>query len=251
MSTNISIIYIYASCKLLIRIASFHYFLQFFLFYSLKIDFDCKDAFKKPENRKQIRILQEKIKNNDITAVKEALNDHFNFDLRYRGQTAFQLAVRLGLCKICTLLIVRGANINTTDETLNSPLHIACINEHDDIARLLLAHNALVDIQNDAGFTPLHTSAYNGNSMIASALIDAGCLLNVPDQNGCTAVMVAAMYGNAAVLLMLCESKASVNWVDQYGKTPMIAAAECSFGDIVETLIISGWFSCCYDLSVY
>ncbi|MCX5925555.1 MAG: ankyrin repeat domain-containing protein [Candidatus Dependentiae bacterium] len=58
---------------------------------------------------------------------------------------------------IAQYLIKNGANINYIDEkTGNTPLHQACSEHNPKIAQLLLAHGAQVNITNKTGDTPLH-----------------------------------------------------------------------------------------------
>jgi ankyrin repeat protein len=73
------------------------------------------------------------------------------------GLTALLLAVREGLSETAFALVDAGADINqvsTSDHT--SPLLMAAINGHFDLASALLAHGADVTVASDAGATPLY-----------------------------------------------------------------------------------------------
>jgi hypothetical protein len=53
-----------------------------------------RSGFEKREKRRQIRKLQDAITEKDVSCVKEILQDEFDVDFQYRGQTALQQAVR-------------------------------------------------------------------------------------------------------------------------------------------------------------
>ena len=73
------------------------------------------------------------------------------------GLTALLLAVREGHTATVRALLDGGANINQpTPADKTSPLLMACINGHYDLAKMLLARGADPNAASDAGATPLY-----------------------------------------------------------------------------------------------
>lgn len=223
---------------ILIYIYVFH--TQLHVSVSLSDAVDSKAAYEKREKRRNIRKLQEAIDSKDIAAVQDLLKRDFDVDFRYRGQTALQLAVRLGALDICKLLVERGANVDEADGELNSLLNTACWNGYEDIAKLLIDNNANLDSENDAGSTSLHACAKKGHARIARLLVAGNCSLNIPDRLGRTAVLVAAEAGNSEVVAELVRAGADLDWVEQHLKTPLMVAADQGFVDIARSLIDGG-----------
>ena len=58
----------------------------------------------------------------------------------------------------------------TTPETKarDTPLHLACRQGHEAVARVLLEKGAPAEVTNDAGETPLSLAELNGNETLAS-----------------------------------------------------------------------------------
>ena len=69
-------------------------------------------------------------------------------------------AANNGLKELVRRALDEGANLSYTDETGNTPLHLAATNGYIDIVRLLLIHGAQVDKQNSVGETPLHRASH-------------------------------------------------------------------------------------------
>ncbi|XP_076459190.1 uncharacterized protein LOC143292617 [Babylonia areolata] len=199
-------------------------------------------AFEKREKRRTIRRLQEAIDDKDVASVKDILqkDQEFDVDFRYRGQTALQLSVRLGITDICSLLLDRGANVDEADGELNSLLNVACWNGYYTVAKLLVERAANLDFENEAGSTPLHACARKGHVNIVELLVAAKCSLNAVDRLGRTPTMLAAKAGQMQVVAALACAGADINWMDQQHKTPLIVAAESGHLDIVHTLIHAG-----------
>lgn len=207
---------------------------------SLSDAVDSKAAYEKREKRRNIRKLQEAIDSKDITAVQDLLQKDFDVDFRYRGQTALQLAVRIGALDICKLLVERGANVDEADGELNSLLYTACWNGYEDIAKLLIDSSANLDSENEAGSTPLHACAKKGHVRITRLLVAGNCSLNIPDRLGRTAALVAAGAGNCEEVAELVRAGADLDWVDQHFRTPLMVAADIGFFDIARILIDGG-----------
>jgi len=94
--------------------------------------------------------------------------------------------------KSIALLITRGAEVNTRDKQLRTPLHIACENvdsdSHHDCVSLLLDKGAEVNMTDRYGRTPLHISATLGCSTCINLLLNHGAKTDVKTREGDTAL---------------------------------------------------------------
>ncbi len=57
------------------------------------------------------------------------------------------------------MLLAHKAEVNAKNKDGNTPLHLAALNDHVDVAELLLAAKADVNARNELGNTPLKTAA--------------------------------------------------------------------------------------------
>ena len=96
-----------------------------------------------------------------------------------RGQTPLLAACFAGSTKIAKHLLARGADISaktTMDGIPDRPtcLHIAAYYNYQTLADVLLAHGAPVDEPMDDGASPLYVACMQGHSEVAGRLLDAG-----------------------------------------------------------------------------
>ncbi|XP_030257841.1 ankyrin repeat and SOCS box protein 10 isoform X1 [Sparus aurata] len=106
-------------------------------------------------------------------AAKNGLPDHTELYLRYGAAVDRQndegLTPLNAACtqrqelqelqryfKVCQTLLGAGADVHTTDQDRNSPLHMACKNANPDLVDLLLAKGACVNDMDYGGEAPMH-----------------------------------------------------------------------------------------------
>jgi len=53
-------------------------------------------------------------------------------------------------------LLAHGANVDGVNATMQTPLHYAAWQGHNDIASVLIGHGADIDAQDELGLTALH-----------------------------------------------------------------------------------------------
>lgn len=82
---------------------------------------------------------------------------------------------------VCELLLAFGALPDSRDHSGFNPLHIAAINDRDDILDMLLAadtdgHVCDIDAKANEGETPLMVAVLHGSNLCAAKLLSAGCI---------------------------------------------------------------------------
>ena len=91
------------------------------------------------------------------------------------GQTWLARACAAGKLEVAKRrLEERPEDLNVGDNALNTPLHTASIDGHEDIVKLLLDSGCIVDPINVARDTPLHDAIENGHFDVVRLLLDAG-----------------------------------------------------------------------------
>ena len=126
----------------------------------------------------------------DIEAVKQHLaadTDVNAMDVAdgIGGLTPLHVAALDGHKEIAELLIAEGAYVNAKNKR-GTPLHYAALSGHMEIVELLIAEGADVNAQDDDGWTPLHWPAGRDHKEIVELLIAAGADVNVKDVDGGT-----------------------------------------------------------------
>ena len=104
---------------------------------------------------------------------------------------------------VLKLLIAKGADINTKDNSGDTPLHYATAYGYANISKELINHGSNINIQNNAGETPLHTAVFWGYKGNIELLIEKGADLNIKDVEGRTPLKLAIemdYYGIADLL---------------------------------------------------
>jgi len=115
--------------------------------------------------------------------------------------------VDLCFCDNCN----KGVN-NARDFNGDTPLHRAAREKgHAILAKLLLAHSANVDSTDDLGETPLHSAARRNNVGVAKVLIENSANVDSTDNMGWTALHWAAHWGSVDVAKHLIAHSANLN----------------------------------------
>ena len=82
--------------------------------------------------------------------------------------------------------IAAGADLDAKMQGGYTPLHLAAIYDHKEIAEILIAEGADVNAKNKRYMTPLHLAARSGRKEIAELLIAKGADVNAKDENSLT-----------------------------------------------------------------
>jgi len=117
-------------------------------------------------------------------------------------------------------LVLAGADIDLPNPNGNAPLHIALINESEDIAALLLEMNANVWAVGSRSRTALHLAADYGLLSATQNILQLTnrSLLEVPDGDTWSPLCCC---GNPYIVEMLIASGADVHYKDKDGWTAL------------------------------
>ncbi|RDA89044.1 hypothetical protein CP533_2362 [Ophiocordyceps camponoti-saundersi (nom. inval.)] len=118
------------------------------------------------------------------------------------------LATKSNYEPIVEMLVEAGVDINWTDKTGESVLHIAARHGHVGCARIILRGSDsqkanLETTENSYSWTPLHVAAVDGSVAVAQLLIEAGADVSKPDASGWTAKEHAALRGHMDIARLL------------------------------------------------
>ena len=133
-----------------------------------------------------------------------------------------------------------GANPNSSDIRLNTPLHHAVdLKNHNatDIVKFLLKYGAKPNITNEFGSTPLHeASSFNKVISIHKALLEHGADINKKDQSGNTSLHLVVQNPNLDILRLFLKYEANLDIKNKNGWTALDIAKKASKYDSVNIL---------------
>ncbi|XGA08029.1 MAG: ankyrin repeat domain-containing protein [Wolbachia endosymbiont of Xenopsylla cheopis] len=90
---------------------------------------------------------------------------------RYEDCWLIHLAAKECLNEILKMLIKNGGYADAIDKDLNTPLHIAVLNNCENVVEILLQNSANVNAQGEYDCTPLHLAVIKGNKRIVEILL--------------------------------------------------------------------------------
>lgn len=160
----------------------------------------------------------------------------------YPRYQALHFAAEKGHLEVLKMLLEnpRKMDLNARTYRRETPLHKACYNCHDSVARLLLTRwEVNVNARDNCGRTALHLSAWNNSVNTVDLLLSHRDInVNIQKSNGNTALISACKHGYAEVALMLLKRRETdVNLRNNCGKTALIVACEERNDKIVQLLL--------------
>ncbi|KAM9273013.1 NF-kappa-B inhibitor epsilon [Cariama cristata] len=178
--------------------------------------------------------------------VLEIQNDLF--------QTPLHLAVYLEQPSVIQALIHKGVNLELQDRNGNTPLHLACEQQHLRCAQQLLQgtappegtaqpheHHQDLQLQNWQGLACLHISTLKGNIPMMSLLLESGANIDVQEgTSGKTPLHLAVECHNRRAVQFLLRNGAYVDAQMYNGCTPLHLAVGRKDAAIAAILSHSG-----------
>lgn len=167
--------------------------------------------------------LKVAIRENDLNAVKEAIEGGMPLDVDLGSVVPLTLAVKHRHHAIVQYLLERGADANVSGVFGQMPLHLA---SEPEIAGLLLEHGAEPDVLDQRGGTPLQIAAANGKTAMIKFLLEHGAAVDLPNEEGGTPLMAACTHGESRAVKLLVEAGADVNHRGHSNRTPLHQAVQ-------------------------
>jgi ankyrin repeat protein len=154
---------------------------------------------------RMVSYLIKAIERNDIEAVKTFIKKGADVNSpNESGETPLHWAITTGRLDLIELLIEKGAIINARNNKGSTPLHGAAFLNQKESLLLLIANGGDVNSKDDKkGVTPLHIAAGVGNLEIVETLIEKGADVNTRDRNGLTSLKYAIARGHKNVEYIL------------------------------------------------
>ena len=140
---------------------------------------------------------------------------------------------------VVTLLIERGASVQSLTEDSSNALHKACKGGHLGVAKILLQHGANVNTSDRWMWTPLHHAARGGSGLVA-LLLAHNANPNSQTPLGLTACHLAASSGNAETVTLLLDAGYDLGLTTRDKSTPLHKAAEWRHLEVCRLLLQRG-----------
>ena len=189
--------------------------------------------------------------------VQDFLNRRHTVDQIKRLELDLLEACVAGCLQDAEVLISqRHADPECTDETGNTPLHLACENGHMDIVEfLVLRKGCNVNCKRNDGSTPIHVACQKGQTHVVEFLTSTRvtlhnnieellgnahepCDINIKDKNGNTPMHVICIEGNAQLYtLLMSTGQCKLNIKNVEGNTPLHIACAKNHKQILELAI--------------
>ena len=138
--------------------------------------------------------------------------------------------------RILKLLIAVGADVNATDNSKETPLHLAAEVGQVAVVNALIAAEADVNATNNYRETPLHLAAKWGRLEVMRALIAAEAGVNATNNYRETPLHLAAKWGRLEVMRALIAEGAKLEAKNNYEETPLQIVKKRHRSDIIEIL---------------
>jgi ankyrin repeat protein len=150
--------------------------------------------------------------------------NHPNYDVNARGYNSsspLQVAAVKKDLSVMRELLNRGANINSINESCNTPLIWAMIAGSPEAAVLLIERGADINLSDNYNQTTLFYAAGHGNLEIVKYLIGKGLDVNEASHFEQTPLQMSCRGGYFEIAQELINNGADVNTVDCHGRTPL------------------------------
>ena len=137
-------------------------------------------------------------------------------------------------------LIIRGADVNSTNSQGETALHLAVKRRHKRIAEFLLTHGAETDAQNAYGDTPLHYAAEAGQAELVKLLLAHHANTSTRNRQQWTFLPLSRKGQDPEILKFLSVGEEKESGEQKLGETPLHRAAYSGHLQTVKILLSHG-----------
>ncbi|MDB5859732.1 MAG: putative ankyrin repeat harboring protein [Ramlibacter sp.] len=150
------------------------------------------------------------------------------------GNHGLFIAVKDGALKAADVLVAwPKTKVEWRSPKDESPLMMAALRGHTELARKLIARDADV---NKTGWAPLHYAATGGHLELMQLLLDENAYIDAESPNRTTPLMMAAQYGTTAAVKLLLEAGADPNLRNELGLSAADFALRANRRDAAELI---------------
>lgn len=179
------------------------------------------------DSNQKLEALLESLENNNIEVFKVLLRntDGINYYINFNRETILMRAYAKGRLDIVDELIKAGADINASDNSGNTILHLVCMESktNKEIVEKLINGGADINAKNNDGMTPLMFACASGDPVLVDVLIAAGADVNAKNMNGATALALEIEFDRSTgINNKLRESGADMQEVYKYFEIKMV-----------------------------
>ncbi|XP_050305118.1 putative ankyrin repeat protein RF_0381 [Anthonomus grandis grandis] len=183
--------------------------------------------------------LFEVARNNCFSLLNIALDNLtiYNFEINSfdpKGYTLLHYAAEYGNLETVEKLLALKAFPDILNSKRQTPLHLACLNNHTGIVKLLLQHNANVNAKDAIGETPAIMAT---NLELFRTLVKNGADIFQKSKLKKTALHAACEKGLKAFVEHLISAGSDVNAVTVEGESPLMLAIKNAHLDVVKYLL--------------
>ena len=182
------------------------------------------------------------IEHNKTETVKlffDTVHENLCFMTDQSGNTPLHIALSYSISDIFMELLQQGCYNDYAGEFLRTPLFLAAMHGNSLQVKLLLKNNANPNTQTLSGETPLYIAAQRGHMSVVEQLLQAGALPDLATRaEGSTPLLEAAMHGHGDVVEILLTAHADINKTTVTDKASALCVAILfSHREVVELLL--------------
>ncbi len=160
------------------------------------------------------------------------------------GQTPLDCYAQLGYDESASVLLRRGAKVDSLNKDKETPLHRAIAYNKPKVVKLLIEWEASLALTvTKRALNSLHVAVETKDidiDIVTRILDKAPQLLDVPDKDGKTPLYMAAEMKASAVALLLLTRGANTECQIKSGMTPFLVAISEELWDVVDALLARG-----------
>ena len=181
-------------------------------------------------------------RNGHLPTVRILVKAGAPIDEKWEGSIPLLHATSEGHTEIVELFLRHGTDVNASNVSGATPLHVACQKRYSHIVNVILSlsKNVAVDTLDGAGFTALHLASERGYQEIVKLVLAHGVNVNKADRSGCTPLLLASRERHCEVVQLLLDRVAKVDVPDDHGRTALCYVSKLGDDAMARILLNAG-----------